>query len=232
MNNENFKTALIFLKELAEQKQDFGGINLAETVLDQVHVQAGCNFKGANFQGCRLVSTRFAGCLMPLALFDGANLQTANLSQSDCREASFQRADLRKTDFTNSQLLDANFRKANLDGAIFRQADLRGVDFRGALLGQADFREAFYDDNTLFETRIDPVRLGMRKLATASPSKPPPKAENPISSPEVAPNPKPKGIMYRGVLVEAPETSVNNAPTQPSPANKSELTYRGVKISS
>lgn len=257
MNTENFKTALAFLKELAEKKQDFGGINLAETILDQVHVQAGCNFKGANFQGCRLISARFAGCLMSLALFDGANLQAANLSQSDCRKASFQRADLRKTNFTHSQLLDASFRKANLDGAIFRQADLRGVDFRGAVFGQVDFQEAFYDDNTFFDRGIDPTQLGMRKSAIASPSKHPPKEEQPILEPEVSPQPKPQGIMYRGVLVAPPEDSASQASpaakkirmyrgvvvevpeseadensTKPAAENTPGLTYRGVKISS
>ncbi len=155
-----------------------------------------CNLTGADMGHANLSNTNFTICLRgqmtPIAAaeFQNANLNHANLSNAkfygaDFSYANLSYANLSKADLSLSDFSNANFSRADLSNARSRMDAMHGW---GSNFSQADFSNA-----KLNKARLYGLFTGANFSNAIL------KGTTLITSPDVVPQDKQKGDLWRGV---------------------------------
>lgn len=96
-------------------------------------------------------------------------LKNADLSSSDLHQINLDQVNLAGANLTQANLQNASLKEANLQKTILKKTNLKNTDLRGADLREtqvidSDFTNACYDLETQFNPKLDPTKLGMKKV--------------------------------------------------------------------
>ena len=131
------------------KKAPLMGVSLKEVCLD------GSNLREANLQGCNLSSSSLIQVNFALA-----NLIKAVLSDVNLERACLSKANLKEAYLDKANLSGANLQGANLELAYLFQASFAGADLRGTQLSSEYNYDVYYDRQTRFDNKFDPIKAG------------------------------------------------------------------------
>lgn len=101
-----------------------------------------------------------------IPLLKNANLTEAQLYNLNLTSANFSQADLTKANLSQANLHNANFSSAKLPNANLTNADLRGADFSNVDLTSTNLINACYDEFTVFNPSVDPIKMKLRLISS------------------------------------------------------------------
>ncbi len=141
-----------------------------------------------NFQKSNLRKALLMGVTLTEINLDGSDLRKANLRGCNLSNSSLIKANLTLSDLSKSVLTKVNFTRGILDKVNLRDAHLEKTNFHKASLKQADLTEAYlfqanfsaadlretklaaeypyevyYDEQTCFDSSINPQSMGWKK---------------------------------------------------------------------
>lgn len=134
--NANFKSSSL-------NKSDFRGID----------------FSNADFKDTSLFLTRY-NCETKWPDGFQAGVYGAILEDLECVPSSYFSPKLQNLDLSREVLSKVNFKDVSFKNTNLRATDLRGSDFSDAYLEEADLTGAFFDCETKWPFKYDPIKAG------------------------------------------------------------------------